>query len=120
LYDILKEYKNKLPKVLIHCYDSNSEWVQKFNEFNCYFAFGGKVTFPKSDYLREALIYIPENRLVCETDSPWLSPWPNRSKKNEPANVIAIVEYISNLLKNDKKSIIFNNSVELFNLPHKN
>ncbi|GMO14354.1 MAG: TatD family hydrolase [Mycoplasmoidaceae bacterium] len=116
LYKILEKYHKKLSKILIHCYDSTSEWVAKFNKFNCYYAIGGKITYAKSDYLRDALKVIPLNRLVCETDCPFLSPIPIRNETNKPTNVILIEKYISNFLKKNIGNQVYDNSIRLFDL----
>jgi TatD DNase family protein len=70
LYTILKQYHNQLTKILIHCFDTGKEWVEKFNEFDCYYAIGGKITYKNAVYLQEAINFIPKTRLIYETDAP--------------------------------------------------
>jgi TatD DNase family protein len=64
-------------------------------ELDAYLSLGGPVTWPKNEELREVASRIPEDRLLCETDSPWLAPKPHRGKLNEPAYVRFVYEAIA-------------------------
>jgi TatD DNase family protein len=64
-------------------------------DLDAYLSLGGPVTWPKNDELRVVAARIPENRLLCETDSPWLTPKPHRGKLNEPAYVHFVYEEIA-------------------------
>jgi TatD DNase family protein len=64
-------------------------------ELDAYLSVGGPVTWPKNGELRETAAKIPENRLLCETDSPWLAPKPYRGKLNEPAYVRFVYETVA-------------------------
>ena len=76
-----------LPCVM-HCFTGNVEQAQECIDLGFYVAFGGVTTFPKAAAVREAAKIVPEDRLLLETDSPYLAPVPYRGKRNEPAFVV--------------------------------
>ena len=118
-YEILNEYKNHNPKILMHCFTGSKKFAEKLLDYNTYFSASGIITFKKSEELQETFKFIPQNKVLIETDSPYLAPVPNRGKKNEPSFVkytakkLAAIKQIneSELVKNTTKN--FNN---LFNL----
>ena len=73
--------------VVLHCFSSPA-LLPAALERGYYVSFAGNVTYPKADDLREAAREVPEDRLLVETDSPYLSPQPVRGRTNEPANVV--------------------------------
>jgi TatD DNase family protein len=85
LYAILKEHQKLLQGILLHCYSSGPNWVELFSELGCVFSFGGPVTFKNGEQHREAVRRVPLNRIVLETDAPYLAPHPHRGKRNEPS-----------------------------------
>jgi TatD DNase family protein len=76
----------KLPCVM-HCFTGDARQAEECLELGFYLAFGGVTTFPKSGPIREAARITPSNRLLLETDAPYLAPMPYRGKRNEPAFV---------------------------------
>lgn len=72
---------------VMHSFCSSAEYAHKFLELGLYISFAGMVTFKKSDDLRAVAASIPADRILVETDSPYLSPQPLRGKRNEPARV---------------------------------
>lgn len=72
---------------IMHCFTGNARQAEECCELGFYLAFGGIVTFPKSGELREAARVVPLERLLLETDAPYLAPAPYRGKRNEPAHV---------------------------------
>jgi TatD DNase family protein len=74
--------------VILHCFSAGPGWVERAAERGWYCSFAGNVTYPKADALREAAAAVPEDRLLVETDSPFLAPQPVRGKPNQPANVV--------------------------------
>jgi TatD DNase family protein len=76
--------------VVLHCF-SSPELLPVALERGYYVSFAGNVTYPKAEELREAARRIPADRLLAETDSPYLSPQPRRGRPNEPANVVHTV-----------------------------
>lgn len=85
---ILAEEMAKGPfKALLHCYTSNRSLAEAALELGLYISFSGILTFPKSGELRELAATVPLDRLLVETDSPYLAPPPYRGKTNEPSFV---------------------------------
>ena len=76
--------------VVLHCF-SSPELLPVALERGYYVSFAGNVTYPKAEELRDAARRVPPDRLLAETDSPYLSPQPRRGKPNEPANVVHTV-----------------------------
>ena len=73
---------------IIHCFSGGSAEARQALDLGFYLSFGGVLTFPKADALREAARLAPEDRLLIETDAPYLAPVPQRGKRNEPAFMV--------------------------------
>ena len=73
------------PTGIFHCFTGTAAQALEAVALGFYLAFGGVLTFPKSDAVREAAQAVPLNRLLLETDAPYLAPLPHRGKRNEPA-----------------------------------
>jgi TatD DNase family protein len=82
---------------LIHCFTSSAQLADIALELGLYIAFSGIVTFKKSDDLRAVAARVPLDRLLIETDAPYLAPAPHRGKRNEPAFVVKTAEAIAQL-----------------------
>jgi TatD DNase family protein len=80
--------------VVLHCF-SAPELLPLALERGYYLSFAGNVTFPKAEELREAARAVPADRLLAETDSPYLSPQPRRGRPNEPANVVHTIAVLA-------------------------
>lgn len=87
-----------LPRGQFHCWDGSDKLLKLVLEKDFYVSFCGNITFKSADNLRELIKIVPLDRLLLETDSPYLSPEPRRGSQNEPANVTILAEYIANLL----------------------
>jgi TatD DNase family protein len=74
-------------KVILHCFSMADRVEECLAHPNWWFSFAGNVTFPKAEDLRTALLRVPENRLLVETDAPYLSPQVLRGRPNQPAHV---------------------------------
>ena len=72
---------------LIHCFTGTSRFAQQCADMGCYFSASGVVTFKKSEELRQTFAQLPLDRVIVETDSPYLAPTPHRGKPNQPAYV---------------------------------
>jgi len=72
---------------IMHCFTGNAEQARQALELGFHLAFGGVITFPKAEEVREAARLTPPDRLLVETDCPYLAPVPHRGKRNEPAYV---------------------------------
>tara|TARA_B100001540_G_C15746462_1_gene614745 strand:- start:400 stop:1158 length:759 start_codon:yes stop_codon:yes gene_type:complete len=111
-FNILNEYKNKDVKILMHCFTGSKEFAKKLMDLNTYFSASGIITFKNSLDLQNTFKFIDKNRILIETDSPFLAPVPMRGKKNEPSFIKHTLEKLSQL-----KSIDFN---ELEDITNKN
>ena len=86
-FDILNKYKNDDLKILMHCFTGSQKFAEKLLDLNAYFSASGIITFKNSQDLQKTFQLIPLDKLLIETDSPFLAPEPNRGKKNEPSFV---------------------------------
>jgi len=84
---ILREEKAHEVAGIMHCFSGNVEFAREVLGMGFYISFAGPVTYPRSGELREAARITPEERILLETDAPFLSPQPCRGKRNEPAYV---------------------------------
>jgi TatD DNase family protein len=94
---VLKEQNRNNLKAVIHCFTGNYETAMKYIEMGYYISFSGIITFKNAEEIREAATKIPIEKMLIETDSPYLAPVPYRGKKNEPAYVKAIAQKIAEL-----------------------
>ena len=111
--------KNKEFKVLMHCFTGTKEFADKLLNIGCYFSASGIVTFKKNYELSETFKSIPDDKILVETDSPYLSPEPLRGKINEPCNIIHTIKFISvlkNTTKDDVENFTTNNFRKLFKI----
>ena len=105
---ILKDsLKEKSFKILIHCFTGSKKFAFDLLDLGAYISASGVITFKKSQELAETFKQIPENRILVETDAPYLAPVPLRGKSNEPSYIIHTVEFLSKL-----KNISFNSFAE--------
>ena len=98
-FDILNNYKNTEIKILMHCFTGSLNFAKKLLELDCYFSASGIITFKNSSELRNTFSYIPNDRLIIETDSPFLAPVPMRGKKNEPSFIKYTLKKLSEIKK---------------------
>ena len=96
-YEILKKNYQKNLKILMHCFTGSTDFALNLVPLNAYFSASGIITFKKSTELQETFKKIPEDKLLIETDSPFLSPEPNRGKKNEPSFIKFTAQKLANL-----------------------
>ena len=118
-YDILKNYIDYKPKILMHCFTGSSEFAYKLLTLDSYFSASGIITFKNSNDLRDTFKIIPNDKLLIETDSPYLAPVPHRGKKNEPSFIKHTLEklaQIKNVESSSIEKITSNNFNSLFNL----
>jgi len=116
-FEILNNYKNKNIKILMHCFTGSKEFAKKLMNLNAYFSASGIITFKNSLDLQETFKLIDKNRILIETDSPFLAPIPMRGKKNEPSFIKYTLEKLSQLKSinfNELEKITSNNFDNLF------
>ena len=93
---MLTRYKGQIIGVM-HCYSGSVEDADKYLDMGFYISLGGPVTFKNARRPREVAAYVPIDRLLCETDCPYLTPVPHRGKRNEPMYVRHVVEQIARI-----------------------
>lgn len=97
LLAILREHGADKIGGVIHCFSGSMSDAEAALELGFYISFAGPVTYPKNTALREAAMAVPLDRILCETDSPYLAPQGFRGKTNEPFHVREVYEYVSML-----------------------
>ncbi len=116
-YDILSKYSKKENlKILMHCFTGSKKFAEKLLELNAYFSASGIITFKKNEELKETFKTIPLNKILIETDAPYLSPEPIRGKSNEPSNLIHTAKYLANLKEIDFEDMSLKTSNNFFKL----
>lgn len=117
-FDILKKY-NKNSKIVLHCFSGSVEFAQECIKEGWYIALGGVVTFKNAIKMKEVAVDIPLDRLLLETDAPYLTPVPYRGKENEPAYLKFVAEEIAKLRGisiNEVAKETTKNAIEVFGL----
>ena len=103
----------------MHCFTGSKKFAEKLLNLNAYFSASGIITFKNSTDLQETFKFIPLEKLLIETDSPYLTPVPNRGKTNEPSFIKYTAETLANVKKISNTDLIkattFNFN-KLFNL----
>lgn len=99
LLEILQKYQRLGKKVrgVMHCWSGTPEETQWFLDLDFYVSFSGVVTFKNAKQIQESARLVPNDRLLIETDCPFLAPTPQRGKRNEPAFVRHVAEYLADL-----------------------
>lgn len=116
---ILSDNKNYINSgILFHCYSGSKEYVKIYSAFDAYFAFGGAITFKNAVHNIDALKEVPLDRLLVETDCPYMTPVPFRGKDNEPKYINLVVDKMAEVLGKSREDIIkitTENAKRLFN-----
>ncbi len=118
-FDIINSYKNNNLKILMHCFTGSLEFSKKLLNLNAFFSASGIITFNNSMELQSTFKTIPLEKLLIETDSPFLAPTPMRGKKNEPSFIKYTLEKLTIIKETtvEKMSkITTDNFNKLFNL----
>lgn len=100
--DLLRDFSNawkgdELCRGVLHCFTRDAKFAKAVLDLGLYVSFSGIVTFNNADALREVVQYVPDDRLLIETDSPYLAPVPMRGKRCEPAFVVHTAEKLAEL-----------------------
>ncbi|NPA94149.1 MAG: TatD family hydrolase [Thermodesulfobacteria bacterium] len=105
---------------VFHCFSGDRAAAKRVLDLGFYISFTGVITFPKAEAVRDVADYVPIDRVLIETDAPFLSPVPFRGKQNEPARVRYVAETLAQVKKMDFSEVAkwtTNNAVALFGLP---
>ena len=104
---------------VIHCYSYTKETARIFLDMGFYFGIGGVLTFNNAKKLKEAVEYIPMDRIVLETDCPYLAPVPNRGKRNSSLNILYVVRamaQIKGISEEEIRAAAWENSHRLYRM----
>lgn len=116
-YDLMKEiHADEIPGV-IHCYSYSPEMAKEFVKMGYYIGVGGVVTFKNGKKLKETVKEIPIEKILLETDCPYMAPEPNRGTRNDSGNIPYVVEEIARIkgLSTDEvEKITWDNAMKLF------
>lgn len=127
LIEIISRHRREgyAQKIVIHCFTGNWNMARQLLDLDCYLSFTGIITFkPRKsdnpeDHIHRVIEQMPMNRLLIETDAPWLAPEPHRGKRNEPGYVLHVAEKVASLrsmtLENVRQQTV-RNTVEFFKL----
>ena len=105
-FNVLNKYKDQKPKILMHCFTGSYIFYKKMEKLNSYFSASGIITFNNSKDLQNTFSKIPTDKLLVETDSPFLAPVPMRGKKNEPSYIKYTVKKLAEIKKIDTIEMI--------------
>src|SRR5574344_1399057 len=117
IYDILKNYKDL--KKVIHCYSYSLEMANEFIKIGSYIGIGGVLTFKNAQKLKDVVANISLDRIILETDSPYLAPVPHRGEINVPHNIVYVAEVIAELKHisvEEVYKITTKNACEIYNI----
>jgi TatD DNase family protein len=113
---LMTEKKKKDFKVLIHCFTGSKKFAHKLIDLGCYISASGVVTFKKSKDLADTFLSLPNDKILVETDSPYLSPEPLRGKPNEPSHIIHTVNFLAKLKNIKANDFAATTTANFFNL----
>ena len=105
-FEILNGYKNDNLKILMHCFTGSQKFADKLLSLNTYFSASGIITFKNSVNLQNTFNSLPLDRILIETDSPFLAPVPYRGKKNEPSFIDFTASKLAEIKDMEKSEII--------------
>lgn len=119
MLDLLRDREGKVPRGVIHCFSGSAESALEYVRFGMYVSFSGSLTFKNARKLRVAAKVLPDDRVLIETDSPYLSPEPMRGRRNTPANLrhtCALLAEIRGIRIEEAAELTANNAKKLFGL----
>ena len=119
LYKEIQQYKGRLTGV-VHCFMGTKNQAKKFLDLGLHISFTGNITYKKNNNLREIAKMIPNNKILTETDAPYLPPEPYRGKRNEPIYVKMVAVTLAGVKGwglQETIGITAQNAKELFNIP---
>ena len=105
-YDILNDYKDKNLKILMHCFTGSKKFSEKLLMLNAYFSASGIITFKNANELQDTFKSLPLDKILIETDSPFLAPVPNRGKNNEPSFIDFTATKLAEIKEISKSELI--------------
>ncbi len=116
MLEIFQNFKNEKLKILMHCFTGSKNFAEKLLNYDTYFSASGIITFKNSTELQETFKFLPLKKLLIETDSPYLSPEPNRGKRNEPSFVIHTAKKLAHIKNISSDDLIKKTTLNFENL----
>ena len=104
-FEILNKYQDEKLKILMHCFTGSKNFAEKLLKLNAFFSASGIITFKNSIDLQETFKILPLEKILIETDSPYLAPVPNRGKKNEPSFLSYTAQKLAEIKDLSKREI---------------
>ena len=104
-FEILNKYQGEKLKILMHCFTGSKNFAEKLLKLNTFFSASGIITFKNSIDLQETFKILPLEKILIETDSPYLAPVPYRGKKNEPSFLNYTAQKLADIKDVSKKEI---------------
>ena len=120
-FEILRSAGGGVLRGVFHCFTGDEATARDALDMDFYVSFSGIITFPRSGAIRDAARMVPPDRLLAETDSPYLAPVPHRGTRNEPAHVRRVLEALAELRGEPREGLetrIDANFDQLFGYPH--
>ncbi|WP_174615330.1 TatD family hydrolase [Virgibacillus ihumii] len=117
IIEVMQEENAEEVGGIMHCYNDAPDYIQACLDMNFYISLGGPVTFKNATLPKEVAVQVPKDRLLVETDAPFLAPHPNRGKRNEPAYVKLVAEKVAELRETsfeELSKITTENAFQLF------
>lgn len=117
--DILKKYQGKLAGGVIHCYSYSADMAKEYVKMGYYIGIGGVLTFKNAKKLKETAKEVPIEKIVLETDCPYLSPEPNRGMRNDSTNIKYVVKVLSDIKgmsEEEIENITYENAIRLYGI----
>ena len=105
-FNILNEYKGRDLKILMHCFTGSKLFAEKLLSLNAYFSASGIITFKNAQELQKTFEFLPDDKILIETDSPFLAPVPYRGKKNEPSFIDFTAQKLAEIRSITKSKLI--------------
>ena len=118
-YEILKVYAENGLKGVMHCYSYSVEMAKKYIDMGLYIGIGGVLTFKNAKKLKEVAAEIPLDRIVLETDCPYMAPEPHRGKRNDSTYIKYVVKAlaeIKGISEEEVEKVTFDNSCKLYGI----
>lgn len=119
--DILGILREKLPPRggVLHCYSESWEYAKKALELNLYISFAGNLTYRNARFLQDTAKKMPLDRILIESESPFMVPSAYRGKRNKPSYLVATAEYLAELREEPREEVLdslWENSIRLFQI----
>ncbi len=120
--DVLDILSGRCPSAgaVLHCYSENAAYAKKALDLNVYFSFAGNLTYRNARNLHETVLSIPLDRVLVESESPFMVPAEFRNKRNKPAYIPSTVKFLAEMLDMDLENVaeqLWKNSCKFFRLP---